>query len=283
MIRPPAAGGPLTAPPLAVLLAGCVDARGPVDPSAWFDPGSDYDVLETVLFTDVPYDFAGDTPIGSVPLADDDETMFAPADEPANDDCTNWVVTNLLPVEITGLVTIFPRYYYKARSGCKPTDDILAAEKFYGSYFLQDASGGTFVLGDTKIAAFDAGDRVTLKVRGVKDSFGLKMVAVSDVLSIERGPEPIYYEVPDGDLDDRHTAKVVRVEGTVQSEVSTFGEVYLADDDGVTTYKIGLDQELTRRGVDYPVGARLQVTGPVIFSFDEYTVVAMQLGQIVEL
>ena len=73
------------------------------------------------------------------------------------------------------------------------------------------------------------------------------------------------------------------MEGTVQSEVSTFGEVYLAVDDGTTSYKVALDQELTRRGVEYPLGARLQVTGPVIFSFDEYAVVVMQLGQIVQL
>lgn len=265
------------------LALACAAPREPEDPSGWFDPGTGYDVLEPLLFTDVPYTFTGETPIGAMPTAPEQVTWFSPADAPQNEECADWDVSNALPVEISGVVTNYPRYYYKARSGCQPSPDIESAEKYYGSYFLQDASGGTFVLRDSKVADFLAGDRVTLEVRAVKDSFGLDMVAVHDVLSIERGPEPIYYEVPVADLGAEHVARVMRVTGTVTTEMTTFGELQLVTDDGFVTYDFTLDAELTRRGVEFPVGARLEVTGPVIYSFGTYSIVVMQLGQIREL
>lgn len=265
---------------LAVMAAGCATPTDRQDPEDWYDPGSPYDVTEFVAFTDVPYDFTGETPIADLPSPEPFETWFAPQDT-SSAGCADWLPSDALPAEITGIVTIHPRYYIKT-SGCQPTQDADSDEKYYGSYFLQDSSGGYLLLGDSKVAHFDMGDRVTISVRAIKESFEQKMIAVHDVLEVERGPEPIFYEAVTGLIGPEHVARVVRVEGTVATEASTFGEVYLDADDG-SRYKMGLDQELSRRGVYFPPGTRLQITGPVLYSFSEYTIIVMRIGQITEL
>lgn len=254
-------------------LAGCVTPRPAQDPTSWFDAGADYDVLEPVAFTDQNYGFTGDVPIGDLPVPDPFQTWFAPADAPTVE-CPDWAAdpSGGLPAEITGVVTILPRYYFKT-TGC------VGDEKYYGCYFIQDASGGFFVLGDSKVAHFDNGDKVTLKVRAIKEAYDQLMIAEHDVVDVEWGPEPIYYETVATALGPEHISRVVRVEGTVRNLPTTFGEVYLDSDDGVE-FKMALDQELSRRGYAYPVGARLRVTGPVLYSFSEYTVIVMRVGQV---
>lgn len=264
---------------LAVALAGCAAVSPREDPTAWFDPPTDYDVSEPVAFTDQNYDFHGEVALADLPAPEAFQTVFDPADAPAATDCSDWSTSPELPAEVEGIVTILPRYYIKI-GGCVPAGtDIDSDEKYYGSYFLQDETGGFFVLGDSKVAHFDMGDRVRLRVRAIKENFGQTMIASSDVLEVERGPEPVYYVEADGPLGADAISRVVRIEGTVATPMSTFGEVYLDADDG-TRYKFGLDAELSRRGVTAEVGQRLQVTGPVLFSFDEYTVVVMRVGQI---
>ncbi len=267
---------------LAFLLVGGCAAQQPRDAwEDWYEPAGTYDVAEPVAFTDVNYDFTGPTPIAELPAPEDFQTWFAREDAPADGDCQDWDTTDELPAEITGIVTLHPRFYYKT-SGCQPNQDVDSDQKYYGSYFVQDASGGFFVLGDSKVAHFDMGDRVTLRVRAIKESFDQLMIAVHDVVAVERGPEPIYFEAVDGELGPEHVARVVRIEGTVSSEMSTFGEVYLEGDDG-SQFKMGLDAELNRRGVYWPPGTRLQVTGPVLYSFSEYTITVMRVGQVTEL
>lgn len=266
----------------ALLLAsGCATQQPRANWEDWYEPGVDYDVAEPVEFTDVNYDFTGDTPIAALPAPEDFQTWFAREDAPADGDCQDWDTTDELPAEITGIVTLHPRFYYKT-GGCQPTQDVDSDEKYYGSYFVQDETGGFFVLGDSKVAHFGMGDRVTLRVRAIKESFDQQMIAVHDVIEVQRGPEPIYYDAVGGELGPEHVSRVVRVEGVVASEMSTFGEVYL-DGDGGVRFKMALDAELNRRGVSFAVGTRLQVTGPVLYSFDEYTVEVMRIGQITEL
>lgn len=269
-----------TLPLLVATLAGCPATADRQDPSDWFDAGSAYDVSEVVAFTDQPYDFTGETPIADLPSPDPFQTWFAPSDAPQAP-CEDWLPNDGLPAEITGIVTIHPRFYVKT-SGCQPSQDADSDEKYYGSYFLQDSSGGYLLLGDSKVAHFDMGDRVTVEVRAIKESFGQKMIAVHDVVEVQRGPEPIYYEPVTTALTADHVGRVVRIEATVATEQSTFGEVYLDADDG-TRFKMGIDVELSRRGVYYPPGTRLEVTGPVLYSFNEYTIVVMRIGQITQL
>jgi hypothetical protein len=268
-------------PACLIVVAGCVTGAPQEDPSEWFDPGAPYDVQEAIAFTDVNYGFTGETALADLPVPGAFQTWFSPSDPPPSDDCADWSTDPGLPATITGIATILPRYYYKS-NGCTPSPGDND-EKFYGSFFVQDATGGYFVLGDTKVAHFDAGDRVTLTVRAVRESYEQLMIPVYDRVEVVRGPEPIYYEaVPAGALGPEHVSRVVRVEGTVATDATTFGEVYLDADDG-TRHKFSLDVELNRRGIGYPVGARLQVTGPVLYSFSEYTIVVMRIGQLTEL
>jgi hypothetical protein len=263
-----------------VLVAGCVTARDQENPMGWYDEGSAYDVSEPVEFTDVNYDFTGETPIAELPVPPDFGTIFAPGALPDGSACQDWTEVEDLPAEIEGIVTILPRYYFKT-SGCQPNQDVDEDEKYYGSYFVQDASGGYFVLGDSKVAHFDMGDRVKLSVRALKEAFDQNMMAAHDVIEVERGPEPIYYETVASALGAEHVSRVVRMEGTVATDASTFGEIYLDTDDGIR-FKMGLDAELARRGVGYEIGTKLVVTGPVLYSFGEYTIVIMRVGQIQE-
>ncbi|HHO51656.1 MAG TPA: hypothetical protein ENK18_12480 [Deltaproteobacteria bacterium] len=291
-----------------LLWGACGTATAPESWRDWYDQGSPYDVEEPIAFTDQNYDFTGPDEIQDLPIPGDFETWFAEGDAPPPDACDAWSVHPGLPAEISGIVTIHPRYYIKV-SGCLPADDrtIDSDEKYYGSYFIQDATGGFFVLGDSKVAHFDMGDRVTIKVRGIKESFDSVMISAHDVLEIDRGPEPIYYRPVSGRLlGPEDIAEVVRVEGVVAAEASGFGEVYLctgADPDttlepdparggdpvpacahlGVTDppwFKLGIDVELQRRGVTFDPGSHLSVTGPVILSFGDHQIVVMRIGQI---
>jgi hypothetical protein len=254
-----------------LLLAACAPIHSvPDDPAPWFDPGATLDVAEALAFTDVPYDFTGPTGIADLPIPEPFAVVFEPGPLPT---CPDWSTSSELPREIEGIVTIYPRLYYKT-DGCDGDE-----EKYYGSFFVQDASGGIFVLGDSKVAHFDAGDRVHLTVRGLANRFDLPLISVHDVTAIDRGPEPIYYEIPNGPLDLPDVGLVRRVSGEVVTEKDTFGAFQVESDDG-TRYDVSLDVELNRRGVDFPVGTRLTVTGPVLYSFSVFAIVIMQIGQV---
>ncbi|MEM6926613.1 MAG: hypothetical protein AAF602_06780 [Myxococcota bacterium] len=272
----------------------------------WYDEGSELDVEEPLAFTDVNYDFTGATPIADIPTPAPDsfETWFASDDPPAAG-CVDWLTVDDLPVEVEGVVTLHPRQYIKV-SGCRPEGDngVDSDEKYYGSYFVQDQSGGYFVLGDSKVARFDMGDRVTMRVRAVKEYFGMTMISAHDIVEVSRGPQPIYYERVDGRLLARaDVGKTVRIEGLVAAPLGGFGEVYLCAGDAPDTtlvetdredvpacylertdeapaFKVGLDVELQRRGVEPEAGTRYAVTGPVIYSFNEEQVNVMRIGQL---
>ncbi|MEZ4240721.1 MAG: hypothetical protein R3F59_32120 [Myxococcota bacterium] len=268
----------------ALLVSGCVEVGGGESPREWYDRGTDYDVEEPLAFTDVNYDFTGPTAIADLPAVPTFATLFAPDDLPQAS-CNDWSSDPELPVEITGIVTLHPRLYFKS-SGCQGADNIDEDERFYGSYFIQDRTGGYFVLGDSKVAHFDMGDRVTLRVRALRESFGQTMIAVQDVVEAVRGPEPIYYQTVSGALSNDMISRVVRVQGVVSTETSTFGELYL-DVGGGERVHVVIDGELTRRGVGYDVGTVLQVTGPVLNGFGTATeeklrVQVMRVGQLAE-
>jgi hypothetical protein len=289
---------------LPVVLAACAAEREREEPMSWYDPGSTYAVEEPIAFTDTPYGWTGETAIRDVPTPDRFETWFAPDDQPPGDECADWRTVDSLPVEVEGVVTIHPRYYFKT-SGCRPEDDqsIDSDEKYYGSYFIEDDSGGYFVLGDSKVAHFDMGARVKLKVRATKEAFGLRMIAAHDVLEVDYGPTPIYFEERTEPLTSDDSYEVRRMTGTV-GFTGDFGEVQLclgdvrdgdfddvnAGDDrsdpqirciseGRGFYAI-IDSELQRRGLELAVGERVQATGPVLYSFDQYRIVLTRIGQI---
>ena len=269
---------------LQITILAAVACGGPPaleDPDDWFDPGTDVNVEEALAFTDQPYDFPADDSTGIGTLLDRVYpvsrfmTAFGPDDSFAagvDDECDQTTDTDL-PFVIEGIVTLHPDFYFKT-TGCYPGD-----EKYYGSYFIQDRTGGIFVLGDSKVAHFDMGDRVTIRVRAARSPYDLNMVYAHDVLEVERGPEPIFYETPAGALGDDHVGRVQRVVGTVQNSTSTFGEFQIKADNGAE-YDISLDSELNRRGISFDLGTRIQVTGPVIYSYSAYAIVVIRVGQI---
>jgi hypothetical protein len=67
------------------------------------------------------------------------------------------VMANQLPAVIEGVVTLLPRRYLKI-----PVCD--QDEKHYGSFTIEDDTGGIVVLRDSRIAPYRAGDRVRLIV-----------------------------------------------------------------------------------------------------------------------
>ncbi len=297
-------------------VSACASDRAAENPNGWYGKGDAYDVLETVEFTTTPYDVQGPTAIADIPTPGFGtfETWFSSDDGIPDSSCSDWSTKQDLPVEISGIVTAHPRYYYKA-SGCRPEDDrnIDSDEKYYGSYFIEDETGGFFVLGDSKVAHFDLGDRVTLRVRAVKELFSFQMIYASDVLEIDRGPYPVYYEERTEPLTDDDLSLVRRMTGTVGYN-GDFGEVQLCmgtiregdfDDvyEGLTGqdakgpqirclnegrgFYLALDTELQRRGFELEIGQKVMASGPVIRGFDEnevpydqHRIVITRLGQL---
>jgi hypothetical protein len=289
-----------------LLILGCT-LRDAEDPD-WYDAGDAFDVDEPIAFTDVPYDFpANDAdgigalqgPVFPVQNPDDAQdlsmTAYAPGDSYGDDADCEGVVDNDLPAEIEGIITLHPRFYFKSY-GCEYDD-----EKYYGSYFIEDRTGGLFVLGDSKVAHLNMGDKVKLNVRGARTAFDLNMISLHDVVEIERGPFPIFYTerlerfepAPD---DIAAIGRVQRVQGIVTSDPDTFGQftlMYCPDNDpieedgnwncesgGDEVFNVSMDSELSRRKVRFDVGTNLRATGPLMYSYSEFTIAIMRLGQL---
>ena len=268
---------------VGVLLGSLVACEGrgePEDYLSWYDAGAPQDVEESVVFTDTNYAFPDNPQSGMAGLIDavfpvsGDGIAYADGDGFSSETDCDTTVEDALPWELEAVVTIHPRFYFKT-DGCGFDSD----EKYYGSFFAQDGSGGVFVLGDTKVADFDAGTRVRLRVRGVRTGFDLNMVYAHDIIEIVERDVPIFFEVADGPLGADDVGEVRRVEGVVVTDADTFGEFQVEADDG-TLYSVSLDSELNRRGVRYPLGSRVQATGPVLYSYSLYSIIIMEKGQV---
>lgn len=262
---------------LGAALFGCNDVDPLPDTGDWWAPGVDYDVEEPLRFTPEPYgDLPGAGPgIGAfLDSALPASTLtFAAGDEYlAANDCRA-ATSRSLPAEIEGIVTLHPRWYMKL-SGCN-----RAEEKYYGNWFIEDATGGVFVVGDSKVAPFDVGDRVKIRVRGVLTNFGMDMVYVHDVLEIDRNKRPVYYQEVDRALGPDDIGETRRIRGVVVGPPDTFGEFLVETDSGVRI-AASLDAELNRRRVHPPIGSTLCVTGPVLYSFSAYSIPIMRIGQL---
>lgn len=283
-------------PALALLaLTACADPRTSAeDASAWFDSGVNDDVDEIVEYTETNYTFPaaeGETIsafAGAVfPVDGYWNISYGPGEQFPDGGCPS-VEDSDLPFEIVGTVTLRPAWYIKT-DGCAAQvnddgglsgADEESEEKYYSSYFIQDRSAGIFVLFDSRYAPFDTGDKVRLRVRGVRTSFDVNMVYAHDVVEIEHLRAPLYYEVATGAFANEHIGRVMRIEGTVTQEIGTFGDVDIEADDG-TAYTFSVAQDLSRRrAVDPKLGQRIQVTGPVFLSYGEYPILVTQAGQV---
>jgi hypothetical protein len=258
-------------------LAACSGDPEPLeDTGDWWTPAEPLEVQETIRWTESAY---GDLPGDGVgiaqaldPVLPADGTVYAPGDAFGEEDC-DVGVSGDLPVEIEGIVTLHPRWYMKL-DGCNRGE-----EKYYGNWFIEDDTGGMFIVGDTRVAHFDVGDRVRLRVRAVRTNFGMDMIYAHDVLEVSREARPVRYAWANDGLDQDDIGRVRRVRGVIEAGPDTFGELVLRTDDGAEVL-LNLDAQMNRRRAYPEVGQTVCATGPVLYSFSEYSIVIMRIGQI---
>ncbi|MFW5966708.1 MAG: hypothetical protein ACOCV2_04270 [Persicimonas sp.] len=302
-----------------VLAAGCVEAdRG--DDRDFYHEGEDESVDEPLEFTDDEdaYDgISGSMTIEDLQgLFDDDQFVWygLSPDDPypqgdeqiLDEDCDPGQFENIaneveeLPDHIEGVVTHHPRLLHNA--------PVCGEEqRYYGSYYLQDETGGILVLKNSRIADFTFGNRVRIRVRGIIQHFDTPAVLVHDEQEVIEPDEhePIMYEEADGELDEDDVGEVRRVRGEVVQAPTNdnFNEMLLEGNDG-EEFAVSIDRELGRRGVSFDArttnpedqdgvdtdpraedeedeqGECVEVTGPVRHSFDMYQVLVYRLGQV---
>lgn len=286
--------------------AGCVDAREtPEDVSGWYNQGEAVSIEEAISFTTTEYalpensnDGIGDYasrvfPVGEWDSANPQDLWaikYGPG-EGFTGDC-GVLEDDALPFEVEGIVTLHPSWYIKSY-GCATEPDNTytpdSEEKYYSSYFIQDRTGGLFVLFDSRVAPFTVGDRVRLRVRAVRSNHwddggeylgSQDMIYAHDIVSVERESSPIYYVEVDEPLDIRHVNRVVRASGTVVDIDESFNNVTVETESGAqVVYSLGLD--LGRRpSAHAEVGDHVVATGPVLLSYDTFTISVAQVGQL---
>lgn len=278
---------PLLLPLLSLALASCAEVGEAIDRE---DP-SEFDVItvdqidveEPIAFTATNYDFTGPSTIADLnvlfdkkPDRDFNYYAFEPGSPyPIQNNCTptntrfpTTVVTEqALPMTIEGIVTTYPRYFQK-KLVCGED------ERFYGSYFIQDSTGGILVLRDSRIADFTFGDRIRLKVRAILggefDDVPTRAVLVGEVEQVVSRQNPIYYEQTEARFVNGDIGKVKRVKGIITLEPTNFNfnEMVLKHPtDPAVTWAVSLDRELGQRRPKLRVGDLVELTGPVLDSF----------------
>ncbi len=252
-------------------------------------------------YTDEPYTFQGTTPIADViALTESDDFVwqgFEPDSPfPVTGDCDADrgfdqipSVVRELPLTIEGVVTLHPRYFQK-HAICGQD------ERFYGSFFIQDETGGILVLKDSRLADFTYGNKVRLRVRALMSNRfgeGFRAVLAYDSQEIiERDDDadeplylqdkfPIYYDAIDRAFEGTDIGLVKRITAVVTSEANNnnFSELRLESEDGSIQWLASLDRELALRNPPLTVGRKVQVTGPVLDSFGLRMIIA-SFGQI---
>ena len=286
------------ASPLCVLLAllvvlpsfmGCADEARVLDLRE--DPSSEESVVqEPLTFTDTAYksSFQGPDSIAEVlALIDKGAPVwhgFSPATPyPVKGDCdfdrSGEQVTNeiaALPMVIEGVVTLHPRYFVK-QAICGED------ERFYGSFFIQDHSGGILVLRDSRISPFSYGDVVRMRVTGVAKYFDAFSVLTFDQLEVVSEQKiPLAYETTTNGFRVADQGLVRRIRGKIVSESTNnnFNEMRLESlDDPAVSWLVSLDRELGQRRPELFVGDVVELTGPVTNSFGLRMLIA-SYGQI---
>ncbi|MCA9565469.1 MAG: hypothetical protein KC561_18355, partial [Myxococcales bacterium] len=135
---------------------------------------------------------------------------------------SNVIETDELPVIIEGVVTLHPRQFIKP--GVCGQD-----ERHYGSFTIEDDTGGIVVLRDSRVTPYTFGDVVRVEVIALMRTFGpdddTRAILASNIeLAEQRFTESdgvrqvddtILYTEVDGGLSADDVAKVYRAEGFV--------------------------------------------------------------------
>lgn len=133
-----------------------------------------------------------------------------------------------LPMVVEGVVTLHPRLYIK-------TEICGSDERFYGSFVLEDDTGGILVLRDGRVAPFKTGARIRMTVRGVAVTFGrdpdTRAVIIADFEELQAGTDSVLYTEQTGPFTSDDVGRTRRIEGVVlQSPTNdNFSSMLLAD------------------------------------------------------
>lgn len=254
---------------------------------------------EPVAFTSTPYDFEGPTPLADLAaLIGAGNTWYGVSpdiDYPVSGTCDEFgaevQTVPELPVTVEGIVTLHPRYFIKP-AFCG------SDERYYGSYFIEDASGGFMVFRDARIAPFTFGDRVRFEVHGLTKYFDTTAVnMMSDFEVVSRGNEVYFEDATDRELSTTDIGKTVRIRGEVVVPPTNynFNQMCLVPEGGDPSrcdprciaqvqcrgkLLVSVDREIGQRNpAPLEPGDLVEVTGPVINSFG-LQVLVMRIGQI---
>ncbi|RME51613.1 MAG: hypothetical protein D6795_08055 [Deltaproteobacteria bacterium] len=177
-----------------------------------------------------------------------------------------------LPFTVEGIVTLHPRYFLKVRV-CNED------ERYYGSFFIEDDSGGMVVLQDSRIAELDFGDRVRIRARALLDYFDVHAILIPEIVEVIEHGVPIHYEEKTNPFNQTDWNRVRRIRGEVVQASTDHNFNEAAVSDGQNTWLVSIDRELANRNVSLEVGDRVEVTGPVLSSFGQ-KIVVLSVGQI---
>ncbi len=133
-----------------------------------------------------------------------------------------------LPMVVEGVVTLHPRLYVK-------TEICGSDERFYGSFVVEDDTGGILVLRDGRVAPFKTGARIRMTVRGLAVTFGrdpdTRAVIVADFEELQSGTDSVLYTEQAGPFTSDDVGRTRRIEGVVlQSPTNdNFSSMLVAD------------------------------------------------------
>lgn len=287
------------------LLASCGSPDAPeTDLTDRYGVPTTTSTIEPVAFTDQPYTFTGPTSIMDfVQLLSDavptnQRVWYGMAESypsPYQGVCAGFNAQmnsmSTLPVELEGIVTLHPRFLQNV-SICG------SEERFYGSFFIQDSSGGVLVLKDSRIADFRMGDRVKLTAIGGMLNFGAYSVLAHVNHEVVSRDNPIYAEdIGDRPLTTSDVGKVVTIRRQLSSDATNynFSELCLiveggndfdctpacsANEQCGNSVLVSLDREIEQRDpMIFKKGDILEITGPVANSFG-LKILVMRAGQI---
>lgn len=258
----------------AVACAACSpDLREESDLQGQFDdPGVQRPVSEPVRYVErragraygLPR--AGQPGLGDLIALLPDEAVAAgesdiwagPDDQPPCPDRTRVTVVDDLPMTVEAVVTIHPRQYLKV-----PICD--QDERNYGSFVVEDDTGGIVVLRNSRVAEYSAGDRVKLTVRAMMFTFrdpSTRVVVSADVERLDPPdgePGIVLYERLAEPFSLADISETRRIEGWVMQSPSNvnFGQLILASqpppalgddpDDGTAVCRETCPTRCTRR------------------------------------
>lgn len=299
---------------IAALGAAIIGCGTPEEPASSLEPRygtvSATSTVEPVAYTDVPYDFTGATSIEDLYGIINDEltgnarVWFGTAPSapfPFSGACDRFGTTiatvDALPVEIEGIITLHPRYFQNLAI-CQ------SEERFYGSYFIEDSTGGILVQKDSRIADFRMGDRVKLTVNTVMFNFGAYGVLGRVGESVVSRDHEIFAEyIGERNLAPTDIGKTVTVRRELASDATNYnfsemclipegGEAFLCSQACIANEQctsqtsparpllVSLDREIEQRDpLVFEIGDVLEITGPVTDSFGLRILVA-RAGQI---